>query len=115
MYTIPIADRPPHGPLSTKIFFPLFFNLAQIGLNSAQFASLPLLLIPFVGRRLYDAAIDWTKDGYGRLRECTSGLIVPPDPQSSSSPSSSDPPRSSSPPTPLPISPTWSSGMTRGT
>ncbi|RSH91971.1 hypothetical protein EHS25_009341 [Saitozyma podzolica] len=67
MYTIPIADRPPHGPLSTKIFFPLFFNLAQLGINSAQFASLPLLLIPFVGRRLYDAAIDWTKDGYGRL------------------------------------------------
>jgi hypothetical protein len=73
MYTIPIAERPPHGPLITKILFPLLFNLGQLGINSAQFAALPLLLIPWFGRRMFDAAIDWTKDGYGRLRESTWG------------------------------------------
>ncbi|KAK8869793.1 hypothetical protein IAR55_000361 [Kwoniella newhampshirensis] len=56
LYTIPIAERPPHGPLTSKIFFPLLFNLAQLGINSAQFLCLPLLLIPFVGRRAFDSA-----------------------------------------------------------
>ncbi|WVQ78295.1 hypothetical protein IAT38_000380 [Cryptococcus sp. DSM 104549] len=69
LYTVPIADRPPHGPWTSKIFFPLLFNLAQLGINSAQFLMLPLLLIPFAGRRLFDSAIGWTKEGYGRLLE----------------------------------------------
>ncbi|WVR05213.1 hypothetical protein IAU60_002225 [Kwoniella sp. DSM 27419] len=67
LYTIPIESRPPHGPWFSWILFPLVFNLAQLGINSAQFLMLPLLLIPWAGRRLFDAAIGWTKDGYGRL------------------------------------------------
>lgn len=70
MHTIPIADRPPHGPWFSKIFFPLLFNIGSIGINSAQFLAVPLLLIPVVGRRWFEAVIGWTKDGYGRL--CTS-------------------------------------------
>lgn len=68
LYTIPIDRRPPHGPLFSKIFFPLLFNLGQLGINSAQFLTLPLLLIPFWGQGLFDEAIGWTKDCYGRLR-----------------------------------------------
>jgi len=67
MYTIPIADRPPHGPLYSKIFFPILFNFGQIGINSAQILALPLLLIPVLGRKWFDEIIGWTKDGYGRL------------------------------------------------
>ena len=69
MYTIPIADRPPHGPLYSKTFFPILFNFGQIGINSAQILALPLLLIPVFGRQWFDGIIGWTKDGYGRL--CT--------------------------------------------
>ena len=70
LHTIPIDERPPgHGPLFSKIFFPIAFNLGQIGINSAQFIALPLLLIPFgIGRKLFDDGIGWTKDGYARLR-----------------------------------------------
>ena len=68
LYTIPIAQRPAHGPLFSKIFFPLFFNLGQLGINSAQFLAVPLLLIPFgIGQKLFRQVIDYTKDGYGRL------------------------------------------------
>ena len=81
LYTIPIEQRPPHGPLFSKVFFPLLFNLGQIGINSAQFLALPLLLIPFgVGRRLFDTAVGYTKDGYGRLRECQLQYHVTDDP-----------------------------------
>ncbi|WWD15934.1 hypothetical protein CI109_100358 [Kwoniella shandongensis] len=69
LYTIPIKDRPPHGPWMSKILFPLLFTLAQLGINSAQFLLLPLLLVPFAGRQLFESAIGWTKDGYGRLIE----------------------------------------------
>jgi hypothetical protein len=31
--------------------------------------ALPLLLIPFVGSKAFRSVIDYTKDGYGRLRE----------------------------------------------
>ncbi|KIR59988.1 acyltransferase [Cryptococcus bacillisporus CA1873] len=67
LYTIPINDRPPHGPWTSKIFFPIIFTLAQLAINSAQFLFVPLLLVPFVGKRLFSRAIGWTKDGYGRL------------------------------------------------
>jgi lysocardiolipin and lysophospholipid acyltransferase len=75
MYTIPIADRPPHGPLYSKIFFPILFNFGQIGINSAQILALPLLLIPVFGRKWFDGIIGWTKDGYGRL--CTHSYTSP--------------------------------------
>ncbi|WRT67165.1 uncharacterized protein IL334_004131 [Kwoniella shivajii] len=86
LHTIPIAQRPPHGPWTSKIFFPLIFTLAQLGINSAQFLSVPLLLIPFVGRRLFEAAIDWTKDGYGRLRKCRARPSWPDDQDQSAGP-----------------------------
>lgn len=66
MYTIPINERPSHGPWFSAILFPILFTVAQLGINSAQFVFLPLLLVPFVGKKLFRAAIDWTKDGYGR-------------------------------------------------
>lgn len=67
IHRVPIAQRPPHGSLFSKIFFPIVFTAAQLGINSAQICALPLLLIPFVGKRLFRSVIDWTKDGYGRL------------------------------------------------
>lgn len=69
MHTIPISDRPPHGPLFSKIFFPLLFDLGIIGIHTTQLCALPLLLIPIWGRKWFEAVIDWTKDGFGRLRE----------------------------------------------
>lgn len=70
IHTIPIDQRPPHGPFFSKIFFPLFFNLGIFGGSAAQFLCLPLLLIPFgIGRRYFDVAIGWTKDGFARLRK----------------------------------------------
>jgi lysocardiolipin and lysophospholipid acyltransferase len=70
LYTIPIADRPPHGPLFSKIFFPIFFTLAQLGIGTTQYLALPLLLIPFgIGHKLFYGIIGWTKDGYVRLCE----------------------------------------------
>lgn len=71
LYTIPIADRPRHGPLFSKVFFPLAFNLGILGINAVQFCALPLLLLPVVGRGMFEAVIDWTKDSFGRLCECT--------------------------------------------
>ena len=67
LYTIPIKERPYHGSLWCKIFFPIVFIAAQIGINSLQFLAVPLLLIPYVGRRAFRRVIDYTKDGYGRL------------------------------------------------
>lgn len=67
LHTIPIASRGAHGPLTTKILFPLVFNLAQLGLFITMLSATPLLLIPVVGRRAFIAVIDYTKDGYGRL------------------------------------------------
>lgn len=70
LHTIPIQDRPSHGPIFSKVFFPLVFNLGQIGILTAQLLATPLLLIPFgVGRRCFDAGIGYTKAGYGKLRE----------------------------------------------
>jgi hypothetical protein len=69
LYRIPIADRPSHGPLFSRILFPLVFNAAQIGLALSQFVALPLLLVPFVGRKTFGRVVDYTKDGYGRLCE----------------------------------------------
>jgi len=69
LHTIPIADRPAHGPWFSRIFFPLIFNLGQIGIFTSQVLALPLLLIPFVGSKAFRSVIDYTKDGYGRLRE----------------------------------------------
>ncbi|WWC61097.1 uncharacterized protein I303_103675 [Kwoniella dejecticola CBS 10117] len=77
LYTIPIDQRPPHGPWTSKVFFPLVFNFAQLGINSAQFLFVPLLLIPVVGRRWFDAAVGWTKDGYGRLHGQMTKINLP--------------------------------------
>jgi hypothetical protein len=74
MYTIPIIDRPSHGPIYSKIFFPILFNFGQIGINSAQILALPLLLIPLWGRGWFEGFIGWTKDGYGRL--CKSFISI---------------------------------------
>lgn len=71
LYTIPMDKRPPgYGPWRSKIVFPLVFDLGMLGINSAQFLFLPLLLIPVVGQQLFRRAIAWTKDGFGRLRTC---------------------------------------------
>lgn len=72
LYTIPIHERPPgYGSLFSKVVFPLVFNLGIIGLNSVQFLCLLFKLIPGdTGKRLYRSSIDWTKDGFGRLRGC---------------------------------------------
>ncbi|OWZ63284.1 hypothetical protein AYX14_06762 [Cryptococcus neoformans] len=77
LYTIPINNRPPHGPWTSKILFPVIFTLAQLGINSAQFLFVPLLLVPFVGKRLFSSAIGWTKDGYGRLLIAITVLFGP--------------------------------------
>jgi hypothetical protein len=70
MYSIPMKQRPPgYGSWWSKIAFPIIFNLGCLGLNSVQFLFLPLLLIPGIGSALFHRAIDWTKDGFGRLRE----------------------------------------------
>ncbi|RXK39525.1 acyltransferase [Tremella mesenterica] len=77
MYQIPISQRPSHGPLYSKIFFPLLFCLGQLFINTTQFLCLPLLLVPVVGRRSFDSAIGWTKDGYGRLLIAITCLFAP--------------------------------------
>jgi hypothetical protein len=69
LHTIPIASRGSHGPLTSKIFFPLLFNIAQICLFMTMLVATPLLLVPVVGKRSFYAVIDYAKDGYGRLRE----------------------------------------------
>ncbi|BEI87178.1 hypothetical protein CcaverHIS002_0705240 [Cutaneotrichosporon cavernicola] len=77
LYTIPIADRPAwHGRLWSRIVFPLVFDLGILGLNSAQFLCLALLLLPG-GKQLYKRAIDWTKDGFGRLLIAITVLCAP--------------------------------------
>jgi hypothetical protein len=72
MHTIPIADRPRHGSWWNTLMFPLLFNLGILGISTAQMCALPLLLIPVVGRRMFGGVVDWTKDGFGRLRESAS-------------------------------------------
>ena len=67
MYTIPIDKRPPHGPLFAKIFFPILFNIGQIGILTAVLMTVPLLLIPVVGKKWFETIVAWAKDGYGRL------------------------------------------------
>lgn len=75
LYTIPMASRPKgYGSLFSKVVFPLVFNLGILGINSAHFVCLLLLLIPVYGRGLYKRAIDWTKDGFGRL--CKPSLVL---------------------------------------
>ena len=69
LHTIPIASRGSHGPLTSKIFFPLIFNIAQICLFATMILATPLLLLPVIGRRSFYAVINYTKDGYGRLRK----------------------------------------------
>lgn len=71
LYTVPIDKRPPgYGPIWSKIVFPIVFNLGILGLNSLQFLCLLFKLIPGdTGKQLYRTSIDWTKDGFGRLRE----------------------------------------------
>lgn len=77
LYTIPIKRRPRgYGSWFSKIFFPIVFNLGILGINSAQFLLLPLCIVPWVGSDLFRRAIDWTKDGFGRLREL---LTIRPD------------------------------------
>ncbi|WVO13903.1 hypothetical protein L204_101527 [Cryptococcus depauperatus] len=39
--------------------------------------SAPLLLVPFIGRRLFDNVIGWTKDGYARLLVAITVLFAP--------------------------------------
>jgi len=68
IHTIPISSRGSHGKLSSKILFPLIFNLAQVGLFVTMLSATPLLLLPVVGRRAFVAVVNYTKDGYGRLR-----------------------------------------------
>nr|ODN88031.1 acyltransferase [Cryptococcus depauperatus CBS 7841] len=77
LYTIPIVDRHDRGPWTSRIFFPIFFTLGHIGGISAQFMSVPLLLIPLIGRRLFDNVIGWTKDGYARLLVAITVLFAP--------------------------------------
>lgn len=72
LFSTPITERPRHGTWWNTIAFPLLFNLGMLGINSAQFCALPLLLVPFIGRRCFEGVIDWTKDGFGRLRKCSS-------------------------------------------
>ena len=74
MHTIPIADRPRHGTWWNTLMFPLLFNLGILGISSAQVCAVPLLLVPFVGRRLFEGVVDWTKDGFGRLRESCAAM-----------------------------------------
>ncbi|KAL7424006.1 hypothetical protein Q5752_001591 [Cryptotrichosporon argae] len=78
LYTIPIADRPPgHGSWYNALFFPLVFQLGLCGINAVQFALLPLLLVPVVGRRWFRAGIEYTKDGFGRLLIAITVLFAP--------------------------------------
>ncbi|RSH88082.1 uncharacterized protein EHS24_000609 [Apiotrichum porosum] len=77
LYTLPIDKRPPgYGPWFSKIVFPIVFNLGILGISSAQFLFLPLLLIPILGRPLFRRAIAWTKDGFGRLLLCAPTSLV---------------------------------------
>ena len=74
LHTIPIVDRPPHGSWWNTIMFPILFNLGILGIASAQACALPLLLIPVVGKRAFMGTVNWTKDGFGRLRKSISDV-----------------------------------------
>jgi hypothetical protein len=76
MHTVPIANRPRHGSWWNTIMFPLLFNVGILGLSFAQMCALPLLLVPFVGRRMFEGVIDWSKDGFGRLCESTEQSVT---------------------------------------
>jgi hypothetical protein len=68
LYSIPCSQRPAgYGSWWSKILFPLLFDLGILGINSVQFLFVPLLLVPIIGHDLFRRAIDWTKDGFGRL------------------------------------------------
>lgn len=54
--------------------FPILFNLGILGIASAQACALPLLLIPVVGKRAFMGTVNWTKDGFGRLRKSISDV-----------------------------------------
>ncbi|TXT06073.1 hypothetical protein VHUM_03546 [Vanrija humicola] len=79
MYSIPIKDRPEgYGSWVSKIFFPIVFMLACFGMGTSQWLFMPLLLLPYgSGRRLFREAIDWTKDGFGRLLIAITVLFAP--------------------------------------
>lgn len=65
MHQIPIANRPAHGPIASKILFPLLMLCGLVGLAATTFLAAPLLLIPTASK----AIVAYTKDGFGRLRE----------------------------------------------
>lgn len=70
MHTIPIADRPPHGPIASKILFPLLMIVGLLGIASTTLLATPLLLLPGKwGVSVMDMVVGFTKDGFGRLRE----------------------------------------------
>lgn len=70
MHTIPIVDRPPHGPIASKILFPLLMAFGLLGIASTTIIATPLLLLPGkLGNNAMDAVVAYTKDGFGRLRE----------------------------------------------
>lgn len=70
LHTIPIADRPPHGPFASKVLFPLLMVFGLIGISSTTILAIPLLLLPGTwGITAMDHVVAYTKDGFGRLRE----------------------------------------------
>jgi hypothetical protein len=70
LYTIPIADRPSHGPIFSKVFFPLVVNLVLVGHFIVHVLATSLLLIPFgVGRQCFDAGIGYSKAGFANFCE----------------------------------------------
>ena len=71
MHTIPIADRPPHGPIASKILFPFLMVFGLLGIASTTLLATPLLLLGPWGVVAMDAVVAYTKDGFGRLRELT--------------------------------------------
>ncbi|WOO79711.1 putative acyltransferase CST26 [Vanrija pseudolonga] len=79
MYSIPIKNRPEgYGSWVAKIFFPIVFMLGCFGMGTSQWLFMPLLLIPSgIGHKLFNEAIDWTKDGFGRLLIVITVLFAP--------------------------------------
>lgn len=70
LHTIPISSRPPHGPLASKIFFPLLLLFGLFGIASTTILAAPLLLLPRGwGVGTMANVVAYTKDGFGRL--CT--------------------------------------------
>ncbi|KAL1409686.1 hypothetical protein Q8F55_003682 [Vanrija albida] len=79
LWSIPIKNRPEaYGSWVAKIFFPIVFMLGCFGMGTSQWLFMPLLLIPNgIGYRLFHEAIDWTKDGFGRLLIVITVLFAP--------------------------------------